>query len=72
MTQSDAAKNTFFSLTLYNFQKSGRAVAYQSLPLRGPWANNFSRLEESKTQLHVLYREPLDQSEHLSDSIQLL
>ena len=40
MTQSGGGgggpKNTFFSVTLYNFQKSGRAIARQPLPVRGP------------------------------------
>ena len=27
MTQSGVAKNTFFLVTLYNFQKRGRAIA---------------------------------------------
>ena len=32
MTQSGGAKNTFSSVTLYNFQKSGRAIALPAPP----------------------------------------
>ena len=32
MTQSGGAKNTFFLATLYNFQKSGRAIALPAPP----------------------------------------
>ena len=32
MTQSGRAKNTFFSVTLYNFQKGGRAIALPTPP----------------------------------------
>ena len=32
MTQKGGAQNTFFSATLYNFQKSGRAIAPPAPP----------------------------------------
>ena len=32
MTQSSVAKNIIFSVTLYNFQKSGRAIAQPAPP----------------------------------------
>ena len=32
MTQSSEAKNTFFSVTLYHFQKRGRAIALPAPP----------------------------------------
>ena len=37
MTQSGGAKITVFSVTLSNFQKSGRAIALPAPPLCGPW-----------------------------------
>ena len=44
MTQSGGSKNTFLLVTLYNFQKSGRAIA---LPAPPPPRSLSSRNTES-------------------------
>ena len=40
MTQSGGARNTFFLVTLYNFQKSGRAIALPAPPSPDPCPEN--------------------------------
>ena len=51
MSQSDGAENTFFLVTLYNFQKSGRAIA---LPAPAPPRSLVSWYRIIVTACHLL------------------